>query len=78
MSLLLLASRMSLGPKGAIVQVVMLLSYYLWSVLYAKAVIFSGATMIEQYIVFVGICYKHIGCTNTKLQVLYSHDPPAK
>ena len=69
MNLLLLASRMPLGPKGAIVQAVMLLSYYLWSVLYAKAVRFSAATMIEQYIVFVGIHYKHIRCTNSKLRV---------
>ena len=39
---------------------------------------FSGAAMIKQYIVFVGARYKHIRCTNSKLQVLYTHDPPAK
>ena len=34
--------------------------------------------MIEQYIVLVGIHYKHVRCTNSKLQVLYTRDPPAK
>ena len=38
----------------------------------------SGAATIEQYIVFVGIRYKHVRCTNSKLRVLYTHDPPAK
>ena len=39
---------------------------------------FSGAATIGQYIVFVGIRYKHVRCTNSKLRVLYTHDPPAK
>ena len=39
---------------------------------------FSGAATIEQYIVFVGIRYKHVRCTNSKLRVLYTHDPSAK
>ena len=39
---------------------------------------FSGAATIEQYIVFVGARYKHVRCTNSKLRVLYTHDPPAK
>ena len=39
---------------------------------------FSGAATIEQYIMFVGIRYRHVRCTNSKLRVLYTHDLPAK
>ena len=45
---------------------------------HAESVRFSGAATIEQYIVFVGICYKHVRYTNSKLRVLYTRDPPAK
>ena len=43
-----------------------------------SAVRFSAAATIESYIVFVGAPYKHVRCTNSKLRVLYTRDPPAK
>ena len=34
----------------------------------------SAAATIEQYIVFVEACYKHVRCTNSKLRVLYTRN----
>ena len=39
---------------------------------------FPQRRTIEQYIMFVGARYKHVRCTNSKLRVLYTRDPPAK
>ena len=37
---------------------------------------FSALPLRSEYIVFVGACYGHVTCTNSKLGVLYIYDRP--